>query len=260
LSEHWDPGDALGGTQIRYLASVFVDAERILPTPDDIKRLVDILGDPNMRAVWGQDPNNPNSPPRLGFSNQSTGRQLALLGNRFDYAAVSSEPEGSDLGSLADFCREAASRLSGAMEHFSQVANRLASVQEGYLPTSSAMPMDNVARNLLHFPDFYAANIPREWDWRANAQTMRMFGESNELCNNISTIRRMVGQYFRMDTHGVFSGEIDKIRIDIDINTHPNNAAPRFRTQEVTAFFAAAGEWHGELSSQLQSFIRRNTT
>jgi hypothetical protein len=58
-----------------------------------------------------------------------------------------------------------------------------------------------------------------------------------------------------MQGHFTTGEEYDRIRLDLDINTHAENTTPRFSSTEIEAFFAAYPVWYKHLKDEIETFI-----
>jgi len=55
---------------------------------------------------------------RLGFRAVDGTAEIRLLGKRFDFSFVSTNPEGSDLGAFSEFCMQAKNILAVSLNFF----------------------------------------------------------------------------------------------------------------------------------------------
>jgi hypothetical protein len=243
------------GAKLRYLASAFVDAQSIVPNMADIGGLLAELSDERLLPTSIQEPSSSGLVSRIGFAAEDGSVVLLLWGNRFDFARLSAVPEGSDLGDFGGFCEEAAVKLTTVLAHFQRQAHRLAAVQEGYLKDMPPDQINEIAGRVLNLPQVYRAHAPVEWDWRAVAHMERPINGLTEPTNTITTIKRAVGRFLRLDAHTPMQVDLDRIRLDFDINTLPTNLTARFNTEHVRSFFGQAGRWHADLSAEVLTFI-----
>lgn len=241
--------------KLRYLASTFVDAQSIMPNTGDITALLTKLDDAQLIPGTAQEVSATGVIPRIAFATPDGTLQLILLGNRFDYSKLSATPEGSDLGGFSEFCEDAIAKLTTALDHFQRKAHRLAAVQEGYLQDISSAEVNKILGRVLNMPPVYRQYTPSEWDWRAVAHIEREIGGVSEPTNTITTIKRTAERYLRMEASAPTQLDLDRIRVDFDVNTLPINMSARFDTDHVRSFFEQATRWHADLSSEVLSFI-----
>lgn len=259
--------------RLRQLASVFIDAEDLAPTEQDTAWLTALLAEseppfpplvahtqtsavPRIQPMWVPDPTSPTGGPRFGAIDTFSGTTLMLLANRFDYADNSTEPNGTMLRPLTEFCAAAAHALSASVEHFRlDKARRLAVVQEGYLTKKNADVLKSHPDTLFCLPALFHRFTPFEWDWRVNANIARSFGGYEEQTNNIITLRRHTVRVYTTEPTGASTTEIDTVRLDIDINTLPKTTSRRFGADALSSYFAEAPEWHSELLDEIWTMI-----
>lgn len=249
-------------TNTRYLASAFVEANSLKLNNQDVTSMMStlgtMLGDIQLLPNVVNEETPSGSVPRyvlIGITGVWQW-QILLLGSRFDVSRVSANPfQGSNLGDYSTFCQQAGEILISLLERFQLRPHRLAAVQEGYLEEMSAEEITDVARRLMRFTDTYAHQILTEWDWRAVAQINREFGGMTEPTNTITTIKKIPGLSIQAVQGLPATLPINRIRADIDINTLPDNAAPRFDKEHIRSFFTEAVTWHRQLSSEFRSQI-----
>ena len=248
------------GLKTRYLASAFVDAESITPSAENIAGLQGSLDDNKLipTSVREQTPKGPV--PRIAFSDSNGEWLLALLSNRFDLTHFGTLPDGSNLGEFSDFCREATAKLTTSLNYFKRRARRLATVQEGLLPDMSKKEMNKIASRLFELPTTYSKHLPFEWDWRAASHIERSFSDLTEPTNTIATIKRLTGTLPIATGNGQGGQKFDRIRVDFDINTLPDDVTARFNESHIASFFEQAASWHDEFSAEIFSFILKERT
>ncbi len=237
--------------RLRHLASVFVDAASVYPTPHDITELMKLLGG-EFLPLSVQEQGPVGSVQRMGFHAPQTGWQVFLLAERFNVVQSPTDARGSNMVDFADFSLAAASKLNALLGYFGRKAYRLAAVQEGLLPELTDEHVHRILRKLVCLPPTFEAQPPFEWDWRIASQIPRRVAEATEATNTILTARRIAGTL-----HPPTGEQVDfaRIRVDIDINTVPGNTTARFGQREVTAFFDDVTGWHSELAREFLAFV-----
>jgi hypothetical protein len=240
-------------TRIRYLASVFLDANSIRATARAIAKVVDVLDDDNLLPITIEEQTliGP-SIPRLGFRSVKGDWLVTILGERFDVAHLPLDTQSSNMVDFAEFCEIARQHLSKLLIHFERKAHRIAAVEEGFLPEMSAADNQALMARLANLPPTFAEYPPFEWDWHLASRVPRLIGTTNEETNTILTARRRAGTLaFPEQPEWSF----DRIRLDVDVNTSPANAVARFGETEVGDFFARTPGWHRELTAEFVSFV-----
>ena len=239
------------GLRLRYLASIFLDAESIQANAKDVAGLMELFQDDQFLPSQAADSNIP----RIGFRSVEGTRNLILSGKRFDYFHLPTK-NNLDLGDFTVFCQHAISKLSIAIDYFKRKGHRLAAVQEGFLAEMIDEEINSIASNLLNFPPSFSKDIPFEWNWRCASSIERNFGKLSEPTNTVITIIR--ADFKVQSGEGIIDGlGPNKIRMDIDVNTSPINANARFGAEEIKAFLETSPIWHNKLGEELLSFIHK---
>jgi len=244
------------GIKSRYLASVFLDADELVPSGDMWKELIDVLQDEQMQPNTVQEPTPLGKKTRISFKNSDGSIILVLTGQRFDFMRRIVSEETMDLGDFTAFCTEASSKLSKLTTFLKKESSRLAAVQEGFLQQMTDEEMSEVATRLFKFPKFYVESLPFEWDWRLASSVRRTIAEfDDEQTNNITSLRRATGHLVLFPNGGEIK-QINGIRLDLDINTTALNDKPRFVHKHIESFFSKVVEWHDELGNEIFSLIK----
>ena len=239
-------------TDLRYLASVFVDAASIRPSPQEIADTMRILSREDLLPFSLQQMGPEGVIPRMGFQSMSGEWRVVLLGERFDVSHHPTSVSAGNMVGFADFCATAAAKLSALLEHFRRRAHRLAAVQEGFLPEMSEDGQKAVLGKLMLLPPVFRQHAPFEWDWRVASIVPRLIAGEEEKCNTILTVKRSAGRFHPPEGDEV---AFDRIRADIDVNTAPDNTGARFGEREISDFFAKVPTWHLEVGEELMELI-----
>jgi hypothetical protein len=241
----------------RQLARVFVDAQSLAITADQLPKLIeaarltDRLSTPFVLPLPLPDPNLPaGSATRFALASASFDWQIALLSQSFDLTRLPTNLTGSNIGDLGEFAATAAAVLWELTQFFGRVPHRLVLVQSGMLGEMPTKKMDTIARQLLRLPPSVEAAPPFEWDWRCASHGAFVLGDRNEETNVVTTINRRVGSIQSATDQTLF----DRIHIELDINTSPSDTRGRFEKQDLEQFFTAAVDEHTRLAAELTTF------
>ncbi len=238
--------------KLRYLASVYLDADSIIPNARIISELQQKINDGRFMPTTAFEQQQDKRIHRIGFHIPNEGFLLVLATKRFDYSWTPFDREDMGKESLEHFCLEAKAKLTSTLDFFQRKCRRIALVQEGLLSQMDDLKLQESAKKLLKLSATFANNLPFEWDWRAASSIKRTFGGIEEPTNTIVTIKRGSG------TLNFQSGKqiaFDRIRVDLDINTSPDDSRERFGLHEVNSFFDAAIGWQIELSEEVKEFL-----
>ncbi|MCL1468471.1 hypothetical protein LAY41_29225 [Argonema galeatum A003/A1] len=241
--------------KIRYTASVFVDAESIIPNARNITGLMNALGDEVLLPKTVEEQSPAGVLPRISFNTADGEWQFLLLSKQFTLIHSATVPDGSNLGDFSTFCRNAIPKLTTALNYFQRKAHRLAASQEGFLSEMTQTEMENIAFRLMKFPSIYSKQFPFEWNWRSAALIEREFGGIQEITNMITTVSKLLGYLTETRTEGIAQSLFDRIMVNFEINTSANNVIARFDDLHLAGFFEQSGLWHNELSSEIFEFI-----
>lgn len=250
--------------QVRYLATAFVDAESVRPNSEDIAKFISEFNFAEFVSVAVQEPSLAGQSRRIGFVSSDGSWQIFLLGQRFNVARLSSDPTGGDLGDFTEFCQTANKTLQFVLRHFGRRSHRLAAVQEGVMKNKSEEEIRAIAEKLLKLPEIFKKNPLSEWDWRCVGRTKHDVGGIEESFNEIVTIKRINVLKTESTEISIGVGTLPLtqvpsmtplIRLDLDINTTPENTSARFQDERMDDFFEKVITWHNELKNQISHLI-----
>ena len=120
-------------TKLKYLGSVFWDADSIIANPQDISTLLGTLSPENFIPLTLVEQTIEGPKNRIAFQTSGGEWQLMIAGKRANVFRNPTDLDGTNMGSLADFSLKASSYLQLLLQHFNIKANRLALIQEGLL-------------------------------------------------------------------------------------------------------------------------------
>ena len=239
---------------IRYLASVFLDAASIVPTPELTVAFLDRFKKFEMLPISVEE----KETPRLGFTAVSRGLTVALLGSRFDVSvrplrATETELAARNMGDFRGFCSLASEVLCSALEYFERKGQRLAAVQEGLLPEMSNEKLEDILSRLLVVPDDLTRSDVFEWDYRLAYKASRRFGSHEETTFNLVTALRRNWQL--QVTPDQKPRPFEGLQVNLDINTVPTDIRPRFDCGAVQAFLEEAPSWHEAFEQRIAKLM-----
>jgi hypothetical protein len=241
---------------VRFLAGVFVAAENVKPSNEDVAALMPIVEGVELfpRPILETTPTGDVS--RIGFISSDGAWQVMLLKERFDVARTSpNQLSGSDLGDFAEFSSTASGILEFLVERFGIRPHRLALVREGFLTEMDNDQTNELAKKLFKLPQVYENRLLSEWDWRCVSEIERTFATKTEPLNTITTIKKGAGIALQTGTGAPTIIPSKRIRFDTDINTLPRNVETRFDRPDIHDFFTKATEWHNEIESNFEHLI-----
>lgn len=238
---------------LKYQATIFVNAEEIIPTPDIINPLLEIFRDKNLipSTYYQVGPSSPTPRPRLRFSTSDSEWAVSFATHRIDVDKNAIDPKGSNLGELPDFCLNATNLFERVLNKYSKRANRLALNSNSLLEEMIADKLAMVYSKLFTPPQFYKDNSPFEWDWRSVSQYPMEIADLTDTLNVITVIKRVRGELGDQTSLIKF----DRIQLSFDINTTDQNNDYRFDLSHIKSYFQSAPELHNTLSKHIQEYI-----
>lgn len=130
------------------------------------------------------------------------------------------------------------------------LAHRVATVSEGLLGEMPGIELDAIAGRLMKFPT--SSSELFEWDWRAARRASLRYDNRRDTINSIIAIKRVHGKLLEKDGDAV---DIDRIRIDTDINTIAEDTTPRLSPRDLRAFVRSSADWHKQIDRDLTGFL-----
>lgn len=235
--------------QIRYVVSAFLNAQDINAETTTIQRLLSLYTDKGFIPTIFQELNVLNGQGiGQGINRirlQSTDGQWLILfaSNRVEISknAIQSMEE---LGSTSDFLKEAIQIIERFCKDFDKKSSRIGFVTSYILQEMSKEKLYSIHQKLFKSINLYLENPPFEWNWR-NASHVN--GDINGLSETFNVVTELNRLPLEMtDKNGIFI-PMDRINLNFDINTVPQNENIRFGNEEIKAF----GEFVLELNNKL---------
>jgi hypothetical protein len=250
--------DDMYSSHVRFVAVAFLDAESLQPGPKEVTDLMTRFGEPLFlpSTALEQAPGGVVSN-RMIFQSQDSKWRIAFLSRGFEVSLLSADPFEEHLGDFGAFCARSAILLNHVLEVFQRKPQRLAAIQDGFLRQRSEEDLNRVASLLFHYPESYKTKPPFEWDWRLVRREEKTFGsELRESMNFITSLKRQRAAVSKIGPGGLTKRDIDHIRMELDTNTAQDNAASRFGTPDVEAFYGEALSWHNQLIHELSQLLK----
>lgn len=236
----------------RLLARVFVDAQTLdVPQDEALKFAREELGGFLLGHAVEQSADG-LARERFVFLGKERDRILAILSGSFDFTMMPLDENGANLSDFPAFAREASHALSLCVEKFGRLPHRVALLQEGLLGEMSVDEMNALAGRLLHTTARSKGKNIFEWDWRLATREIMSVANRDENCNFIVTIRRGNGLLTPVRSG---TRKFDRVRVDLDVNTSPDDTRGRFDGDRIKAFFDAALAAHERLSQEAEALI-----
>lgn len=239
--------------KIRYLASVFLDAESLAPDPERISGFLEALNDEELLPVPALEKVGDSEVRRIAFSSTDTALRLVIGTNRINMSLHPTLPDGENMGELSEFLEHAAQKLGAVLGFLGRRVHRIATAQEGILPDMKKKDLERVGKRVLSLPPSLSNDPPFEWDWRIASGVDREFGGVKEVTNAVITLKRLAGSW---GAGGEIEREFNSIRMDLDLNTSAKNTVDRFTPEHVMAFVRSSVDWHASLSTEILEWLK----
>lgn len=243
--------------RMKYQASIFGDIKNIEPTPDNIKIVIDLFRNRELIpttiyelvALMGQGMSPAR--PRLALASSNREWTINFLSTRIDIEKRSIDRHGENLGELDEFCEEATSLFKQITDQFGKKANRIALITNFLLKEMPEETLSTVYTKLFQMLEFYKDNPPFEWNWRAASNRPITLQNLSETLNVITSINRTKVE---LQTANEIKA-LDRVSLQIDINTTPDNREHRFDSNHIASFYDQVAERHDGLSREVEEFI-----
>jgi hypothetical protein len=194
---------------------------------------------------------------RLSLATPDLEWQLSFLGQSFDLVRQATDLTGSNVGEVGDFARLAADLLPRAAAFFGRLPHRLVLAESGMLAEMPSERMEAIAQRLCRFPPSFESQPPFEWDWRVARRSQMKIDDRAEATNVLATVKRVSGVFQMVHMLQAVPGDrlsFDRILVELDVNTTPDDTRGRFQKEGVQAFFGLAIEEHARLANELFAF------
>lgn len=255
--------------KLKYQAVLFLNATDIQATPENFSGLMSEFADKVLIPTAYQElPIIPFLSPQFQFQPQALPQPMNLLrirlnspngewvlkfgAFRIDIEKNPIEENGNNLGELNNFCTEVTSMYEKILNKFpTRKANRIALVVRYFLKEFSEEQLQAIYNKLFNSPAIYREYKPFEWNWRSISRIPKKVGSLDEEFNFITQINRILGQVL-VDNTG---RQIDRIDLNLDINSSPTLIEFRYGISEIKQFFESVHKWHDELIKEFSEFF-----
>jgi len=238
---------------LKYQASIFLVANDITPTPDNITTLIDLFRDKELVPNTFREisPGSPAPRGRLRLSSPNNEWNIKIASMRIDIEKNPISLKENNLGNVNDFCLEVTDFFGRIISKFPKKANRVSLGTIFLLKEMAESNLSEVYPRLFKPPEFYATSPPFEWNWRSASRVPFISGEFNENLNVITQVNRAKVEIGLNDEIS-FS---DRIQLSLDLNTSQENTEYRFDIDFITTFYQKISVFHDDLVVKITEFI-----
>lgn len=241
---------------IRFLCSVFVNADDIVPKPTIVSDLFKKLERFEVVPTIAREQGPTGTRERIAFSHSASGLFVVLSGMRFDVSIQPLREPALEMQDFSGFILKSSEILTTLIEYFERKGTRLACIQEGMYKTQTLEEEAlEISNKLFKFPPIYEENRPFEWEWRCVSEIKREFGSKTERTNTLLKILKTQGSYTFATHDSDLKKSFDGIRIDLDINTTQDDLAPRFDIEDIKSFFELSRDWHQKFENEIITYL-----
>lgn len=240
--------------KLKYQASIFLDAQSINASPDNIGKMLLKFTDKGFVPNIFQEITPVNPKPQNRFRMQSpNGEWVTSIGStRIDIEQNPTNLKGTNLKEAVEFGQEATDIIGRILDTFPKKSNRLAFVSSFMLKEMTQEELNSYYERLFNSPDLYKQNQPFEWNWRTASRLTKQINNKEETFNFITSINRVTGEINNPE----LISEFDRVEISFDINSVPMNNEHRFGMADIGDFLHSSPKWHDELLGSVLNFLK----
>jgi len=238
---------------LQYQASIFVNASDIQPNPDTMTRLITLFRDKELIPSTFQEigPKTPNPTLRLRMSSSNNEWAINFASERIDIEKTTVGFDNERMGDIEVFYNEVCALYERILGIYTKKANRLSLISGYMLEEMGDVELNEKYFKLFSPPKFYVDNPPFEWNWRSASKYTAEFLGEDEYLNVITAINRAKGQLGK-------KGQIipiDRIHLQYDINTVPENQDFRFEMPNIRAFLESVSELQKQFIAEQLEYL-----
>jgi hypothetical protein len=241
---------------LNYQAVAFTPS--IEATSQRISEMMSLFADKGFVPTTQQEITLPNNDgittPQLRFSLNSPKNEWVIhfgMG-RIDISKRQTDAKGTNVGLVKDFSAEVSDTLVKILNKLNQKANRLGLSSNFILKEMAPQQLDSIFEKIFSPTQTYKDYKPFEWNYRAASRLSKPINQKDELVNFITSANRFSGQ---MNTSQSIV-DLDRIAMNIDINTLPTNKQDRFAEADIRDYFDNVYQWHNNLVEEFTNMIK----
>jgi len=246
--------------KVMYQAVAFMPS--IEANQNNISQMMGLFTDIGLIPTTFQEITPISPAPQLRFSLQSANNEWFIFfgfeGIRITKNPI--DPKGNNLGSIEQFSVDVSNFLVKILNKQPKKANRIALSSNVILEEMTEESLNNIYGKLFNPIQLYSNNKPIEWNSRTVFRLDKQVDSIKETLNFISEINRssVLLNQGNMPINILNQGLVptDRIFINLDINTIPNNTKYRFGEAEIATFYKNMSLWHKDLLKEILEKIK----
>lgn len=240
--------------RIKYQASLFSDLSGLGATPENTLAVMTALN-ANGIGLLPQtihEISHPNVPPvpRLRLVAPNGDVEVLIATGRLDIVKQVKLMGAEVLEPVPAFSELVDRVIASVFGDRTVLGSRLAFIVQEMSDELTEEAFNTYFHRLFSAPNFYNANTPTEWTFRANARSSCAIGNLNEPLNTILKVERVQGQAAAADGQW---REFDRVMTEVDINTLATNVEPRFSPANLRQFVEATSPLLEQLEQDTQA-------
>lgn len=240
--------------KVRYQAAAFLPG--IEANSVNISRMMEIFADrrllPTTQSELPVAGPLPQMQVRFNLKSANNEWDIHFGIDRIDITKNATDAKGDNLGAIEQFCADVADIFAKISSKFPQQANRIALSSNVMLKEMKENILNDIYLKLFNPVKLYSENTPAEWSSRAAARIRKKTGGNEEIFNFVADISRING----LININQEAKPIDRVAINIDVNSISGNTAYRFAAKEVEDFYKNVSIWHNELLNDIFDKIK----
>jgi hypothetical protein len=238
--------------KIKYQAVAFMPSMEA--NQSNISQMMGVFADKGLVPTTYHEVSTITLIPQLRFSLQSPNNEWNIhFGvDRIDITKNATDAIGNNIGTIEQFCADVSDFFTKILSKQVQHANRIALSSHLILKEMKEEVLNDIYLKIFNPVQTYYDHKPTEWNSRVISRIQKKINSSDEIFNFVSEINRINGQ-LNINQKEV---SIDRIAINMDINSIPTNTINRFGAVEMTDFYKNVSTWHNELLSEILKKIK----
>ncbi|MGH0593349.1 hypothetical protein ACQVPY_13760 [Bacillus pretiosus] len=186
--------------------------------------------------------------PRPMFTSFADDFSIEIGSERISIIKNSVRNNGDDTENIRKFVNDSTYILDKITTEFNKKGSRISLVTEGLFSQMDEEKLDSMYLKFASPLGYYESNKPVEWNSRSVSRIKQDVVDREETINVITEVGRIQG---RINNNGMIN-DFDRINLKVDINTIPQLAENRLKTESIESFLNLAMENRKELISQVE--------
>jgi len=235
---------------LKYQINIFVNTDSIVPEPNIISKLLELFKNDGLI---------PSTIYEMGPAGQTFRLRMSTTDNRWSIAFLSrniniehlgeNEPQKDEMDNFLTTAKKLTNKIFG---YLGQKSNRLAFIVDFILKEMDQAKLESCYSKFFEPLPTYQKKSPFEWNNRSVSQEDISLAGTTEKMNVITEIKRMKAQIISKEKE---IKKLERIFIQYEINTIPENKETRFGVEQFGNFVDIANEKYSQIFSELESRI-----